>query len=156
MGLFLWHIKHCRLLISNPFIYIYIYIYINSSLSNKSVQFFVYTQLNIKTVPFQIIQFSISIEFQYQKTVPFQEIQFNLCTQFSSIWPIDSTLSGVTTPRHSGLGSDSNEEVFCIPQSSSNTGTSPWHCLVSLPGHSLGWSYSSAEMQLVYSTNPAD
>ena len=24
------------------------------------------------------------------------------------------------------------------------------------PGHSLGWTYSAAEMQLVYSTGPAD
>ena len=37
--------------------------------------------------------------------------------QFSSIWPIDMTLSGATTPDH--------EEVLCIPQSSSIIGTSP-------------------------------
>ena len=41
---------------------------------------FVYTQLNVKTVLFQTIQFSIS-------------------THFSSIWPIDRTLSGTNTPR---------------------------------------------------------
>ena len=65
-----------------------------------SVWFFVYTQLNIKTVLFQAIQFSIS-------------------THFSSIWPIDMTLSGATTPGQSGPGSDDNKGVLCIPQSSS-------------------------------------
>ena len=48
----------------------------------------------------------------------------------SSIWPIDWTLSGATTPGHSGSGSDGNEEVFCIPQSSSITGASPSGCLM--------------------------
>ena len=32
------------------------------------------------------------------KTVPFQTIQFSLITQFSSIWHIDRTPSGVSTP----------------------------------------------------------
>ena len=44
--------------------------------------------------------------------------------QFSSIWPIDRTLSGATTPGQSGPRSDGNERVLCIPQSSSITGTS--------------------------------
>ena len=39
---------------------------------------FVYKQLNVKTVPFQAIPFSIN-------------------TQFTSIWPIDRVLSGATT-----------------------------------------------------------
>ena len=43
-----------------------------------------------------------------------------------------------------------------ITQSSSITGASPSDCLVSYPGHALGWSYPSAEMQSVYSTAPAD
>ena len=38
----------------------------------------------------------------------------------------------------SGPGSDGNEEVLCIPQSSSAAVTSPSDCLVSYPGHSLG------------------
>ena len=54
----------------------------------------------------------------------------------------------------SGPKSDGNEGVFCIPQSSSITGTSPSD-LVSYPGHLLG-SYLSAEKQSVYSTAPAD
>ena len=31
------------------------------------------------------------------KTVLFQVIQFSISTQFSSIWPIDRSLSGATT-----------------------------------------------------------
>ena len=72
------------------------------------------------------------------KTVLFQTIQFNISTQFSSIWPIDRTLSGATTPGQSGLGSVGKEGVHCISQSFSITGTSPSDCLV--------W----------YSTAPAD
>ena len=34
----------------------------------------------------------------------------------SSILPIDMTQSGATTPAQSGLGSDGNEGVLCIPQ----------------------------------------
>ena len=79
--------------------------------------------------------------------------------QFSSIEPIDRALSGATTPGQSGPGSDDNEGVLHIPQSSSIAGTSPSDCLVSYPGHSLGGvgSYPSAEKQSVYSTAfPAD
>ena len=46
--------------------------------------------------------------------------------------------------------------MLCIPQSSIITETSQSDCLVSYLGHSLGKSYPSAEMQLVYSTAPAD
>ena len=73
---------------------------------------FVHTQLNVKTVLFQAVQFSIS-------------------TQFSSIWPIDRTLSGATTPGQSGPWSDSKDGVLRIPQSSCITGASPSDCLVS-------------------------
>ena len=105
-----------------------------------------------------------------------------MSTQFSSIWPIDRTLSGAITPGKSEPGSDGKEEVLCIPQSSRITGTSPLDCLVSYPGDSLGGevlplcrdavsvfyspirmgnmtldagrSYLSVEMQSVYSTSP--
>ena len=79
-----------------------------------------------------------------------------MSTQFSSIWPIDRTLSGATTPGQSGPGSDGIEGVLRIPQSSSITGTSPSDCLVAYPRHSYvaGGSYLSAEKQLVYSTAP--
>ena len=77
-----------------------------------------------QTVQIQTIQFSISIVFV--KTVLFQTIQFSIqkqfyFKQFSSIWPIDKTLSGSTTTGQSGHGSDGNERVLCIPQSFSIT-----------------------------------
>ena len=67
----------------------------------------------------------------------------------NSIWPIDRTLSGATTPGQRGPGSNGNEGLLHIPQSS-KIGVSPSDCLVSYSGHSL------AEMQSVYSTAPAD
>ena len=95
---------------------------------------FVYTQLNVKTVLFQTIQLSI-ITVSMSKTVLFQTIQFSISTQFSSIWPIDRTISGATTSGQSGSGSDGNEGVLCIPQSSSITGASPSDCLESYLEH---------------------
>ena len=90
------------------------------------------------------------------KTVLFLAIQFSISKHFSSIWPIDQTLSGATTLAQSGPGSDGNEEVLHIPQSSSITEASPSDCLVSYSGHSLeGESYPSPEMQSMYSTAPA-
>ena len=86
------------------------------------------------------------------KTVLFQAIQFSISTQFSSIWPIDRTLSGATTLSQSEPESNGNEGVLSIPQSSSITGTSPSDCLVLYPRHSLGASNPSAETQSVYST----
>ena len=59
------------------------------------------------------------------------------------------------TTNEDGPGSDSNEGVVHIPQSS-KAGTSPLDCLVSYPGHSSRGSYPFAEMQVVYSTAPAD
>ena len=47
-------------------------------------------------------------------------------------------LSGATTLGHSGPGSESNEWVLRIPQTSYITGISPLDCLVTYPGHSLG------------------
>ena len=72
----------------------------------------------------------------------------------SSIWPIDMTLSVATTPDQSGAGSDDNEGVLRIFQSSSITGALSSDCLVSYLEHSLGESYPWAEMQSVYSTAP--
>ena len=62
------------------------YCYVSLTIQSVS-QSFVYTQLNVTTVLFQTIQFSIS-------------------AQLSSIWPIDRTLSGATTPGQSRPGSD--------------------------------------------------
>ena len=61
------------------------------------------------------------------------------------------TLSDATIPGQSEPGSGGNEEVLCIPQSSSIIEASPSDCLVIYPGHSLEEFYPSAEMQSVYS-----
>ena len=98
---------------------------------------FVCTQLNIKIVLFQKIQFSKS-------------------TQLISIWAIDKTLSGATTPDQIGPGSDGNKGVLLIHQSSRITEASPSDCFVSYPGHSLEESYPSAELQSLHSTTLAD
>ena len=74
----------------------------------------------------------------------------------SSIWPIDRTLPSATAPGQSEPRNDGNEGVHCKPQSSSISGTTPSNCLVSYPGHLLGESYPFAEMQSVHSTAPAD
>ena len=92
-----------------------IYLMQNSFYTNNWF-YFKHFSLNIKTVPFLVIQLSIS-------------------THLSSIWPV----SGTTTPGQSGTRNDGNEGVLRIPQSSSITGTSPSDCLVSYPGHSLEW-----------------
>ena len=69
---------------------------------------------------------------------------------------MDRTLSGATTHGQAGPGSDDNEGIPRIPQSSGITDTSPSDCLVLYTGNSLGESYPSAEMQSVYSTALAD
>ena len=83
--------------------------------------------------------------------VLFKTIQLSISTQISSIWPIDKTLLGATTP-----GVMVMKGVLRIPQSFSITETSPSDRLVSYAGHSLGVTYPSVEMQSVYSTAPAD
>ena len=50
-------------------------------------------------------------------------------------------LSGSTTPGKSEPGSNGNEGVLRIPQSSSITGVSPSDCLISYPGYFLGTIY---------------
>ena len=108
---------------------------------------------------FQILQFNTNNSIKHQsfvyiqfsdQTVLFQTIQFSTSMQFSSIWCIDRTLSGATTLCQSGPGSDGNEEVLCIPQSSSITEASPSDWWVSYPRHSMGESDPSAKMQSAF------
>ena len=91
------------------------------TITNNSIwhQALVYQQLNGQTVLFQTSQFCISCLFVDMSN--------------HSIWPIDRTLLGATTPGQSGPGSNGNKGVLRIPQSSSITGTSPSDCLVSYP-----------------------
>ena len=111
---------------------------------------FIYSQLNVKTALFQSIQFIISTQFKCQNC------SISNITLFSSIWPIDTTLSCATISGYCGPRNDGNEGVLLFPQISSVTGTSPLDFLVSYTGHLLGESYPSAEIQLVYSTSAAD
>ena len=68
---------------------------------------------------------------------------------------INRTLSGAKTLCQNGPGSNDSEGVLHIPQSS-KTGASPSNSLVLYPRQLLGELYSSAEMQLVYSTATAN
>ena len=86
----------------------------------------------------------------------FQTTHFSVSTQFSSIWPIDKTLSGALTTGQSGPGSNDNEGILCIPLSSSITEVLPSDYLVSYTGHSLIESYPSSEAMSVNFTTPAD
>ena len=66
------------------------------------------------------------------------------------------TFSGATTPGQSGPGSDGNEGVLHITQSSSITEASPSDCFVSYLRHSLGETNAGAEMQSMDSAAPAN
>ena len=56
----------------------------------------------------------------------------------SSTWPIDRTLLGNTTLGPSEPGSNDNEGILRIPQSSSISGAQLSDCLMPYTGHSLG------------------
>ena len=74
----------------------------------------------------------------------------------SSIWLINRTLPGATTPGQSEPKNNGNEGVLRNPQRT-KTGTSPLNFLVSYPGHLLdGGPNLSAKMQSVYFTCPAE
>ena len=141
-GLVLWYINHCRLFNAKSCLYIYI----------KYIWFGLVWFYGIST----IVGYLIQSPFLNIQRVLLQTIQFSISTLFSSIWPVDRTLSGATTLGQSGPGSNGNKVVLCIHLSSSFTGASPSDCLVSYPGHTLKESYSSAEMQVVYSATPAN
>ena len=74
----------------------------------------------------------------------------------SSIRPKDRTLSSATTSEVSGPGSDDNEAVLRISQSSSIMGASTSDSLMSYQEYSLGGGLTpSTVMQSVYSTTLA-
>ena len=81
---------------------------------------------------FDVLQCIINNSIKHQSFV-FTQMKWLNC----STWPIDRTLSGVTSLGQSGPGNNSNQGVLHIPQSS-RTGASPSDCLASYPGHSLG------------------
>ena len=55
-------------------------------------------------------------------------LKSNSISPLRNLYAIDRIGSGATTPSLSGPGSNGNEEVLRIPQSSSITGTSPSDC----------------------------
>ena len=73
----------------------------------------------------------------------------------SSIWPTERTLSGATPPSQSVPENNGNKGVFHIPQISKSRVSSSDGLILYLR-HWLRRSYPSAEMQLVYSTAPAN
>ena len=95
-----------------------------------------------RRIKFQTIQLSMSIIFVYKqlnvKTILFQTVWFSISKQFCCIWLINRTLSDAATPSQNWPWSDGNEGVLGIPQSSSIIGTSPSDCFVSYARNSLG------------------
>ena len=69
--------------------------------------------------------------------------------KFSSIWPVDRTISGATTPGQSGPGNNSIEGVICILQSSSSSKFTQLDCLLSYPGHLLGGGLISSKLNAI-------
>ena len=67
-----------------------------------------------------------------------------------SIWPIDGTLTGTTTPGQSGTGSNGNKRVLHSPQSSR---TETRYSLVSYSGYPIfffgGGGYSQHNLSLI-------
>ena len=118
-GLVLWHINHCGLFNAKSYFYMYIKYMICKQI------------LYIHTIKWS--NSSISNNSIYHKSFVFTVEMTN-----SSISNRDRTLLGATTLGQSGLGSDDNEEVLHILQSSSITGASPSDYLMSYPGHLLG------------------
>ena len=111
----------------------------------------------LKTVPFQIIQITMSTQFKCKYDLIVKNISISSYSVYSynsvqrkyfvrSILPIDRALSGATTPGQSGPGSNGNEGVLCILPESSITGTSPSDCLVSYRGHSWGGRLTRRQM----------
>ena len=112
----LWHINLWRLYnVRSIFLQILLFHTIQFSISTRfnCQKCFYYKQIQL-IKPLYFKQFSSAY-----KNCSFQSIQFSISAQFSSIWPIDRTLSGATTLGQSGPGSDSNEGVLCFSQSSS-------------------------------------
>ena len=113
MVLFLTILFGMSKLISSKYCYVSLKIQLNISP--------LITQLSDQTVLLQRIKFGIS----------------HLCALRLNVKQFYWTLSFTTTSGQCGPGSNGNEEVLCILQSSSITGASSTDCLESYPGHLL-------------------
>ena len=83
----------------------------------------------------------------------FQTIKFCISTQFRSIWPMDRTLSGDTTPDQRAIAIKGNPDFSKAPAL-----LEPHHQIFSCHIQEIrsGLSYPSGEMQSVFSAVPAD
>ena len=117
----------------------------------KQLNSHLFTRLNGQTALFQTIQFSMSfvstqfkcqIHFYTYKQFYFKQFSLTLVQFKYDFYSTHTSLS------QSGPGSDGNEGVLRIPQSSSITGASPSDGLMLYLGHSLvEGSYPPAEIQ---------
>ena len=73
------------------------------------------------------------------KTVLFQAIHFSISTQFSSIWPIDRTLSGSTTPGLSEPGSGAMKMYSAFPTAPDYL--KPLYLIVQWHIHDTSWRF---------------
>ena len=110
-----------------------IFKHINSSISNIFVYKYSFCACIVKCQNSSISNSSV----WHTKAVPFQANQLSIRTQFSSISPIDRTLSGATTLSQSEPRIHGNEGLLYIPLSFSITGASPSDFFGSYPGHLL-------------------
>ena len=88
---------------------------------NMYVYMYVGCLVEFYSISTTIVGYLMTHTFFYIQTVLFQTVWLSMSTLYSSIQPIDKTISGATTPGQSRPGSDGNEGVFYIPQSSSIT-----------------------------------
>ena len=117
-----------------------------TQLNDQRIQFFKKNQFRISTV-FVYIQLNVKKQFSFKL---FSLIKYTVWMSNSSIWHIHRNLQGNYSKLEWRNG---NKRVLFIPQSI--TEVSPSNCLLSYLGHSLGESYTPAEMQSVYPVVPS-
>ena len=88
-------------------------------------------------------------------SIQYQSIFYSVKWSDVSIWRIDGTLLGITTPGKSGPWRIGNKGVLHIPQSYRSGTSASAGCVIfrKLVGK---WAYLSAEMLLACSTSPTD
>ena len=99
-----------------------------------------------------IVGYLMPNPFLYISTVLFQTIQFSVTTLFSSINPKIVPYQVLALRARVDLGAIALKRYSAFP----NAPALRSDCLVSYPGHQLGGSYPSAEMQSVFSAAPAE
>ena len=91
----------------------------------KKIQLSMSTKLNGSKYCYVSLTIQLNISHLFtqlnDEIVLFQKLQFSISILFISIGPKDRTLSSATTAGQSRSGSNGNEGVFHIPQSSSIT-----------------------------------